>query len=55
MLTAWVPLIAVIVGLLLWALGTRPILVRIGEIMFACGFLVTMMAFASTTVTLLHK
>lgn len=55
MLIAWVPLIAVIVGLLLWALATKPLVQRAGEILFFCGVLVSLLSLAGTTVNLLHR
>lgn len=55
MLIAWVPLIAVIVGLLLWALASKPLVQRCGEILFFCGTLVSLMSLAGTTVNLLHR
>jgi hypothetical protein len=53
MLTAWVPVIAIIVGVLLWLLASKPVVQRMGEIIFAAGVLVTLLSTAHNTVNLL--
>ncbi len=52
---ALVPILAIVLGALLWALPTPPIVKRMGEIMFACGMLVTLFSSSHTTVSLLGK
>ena len=54
MIIAYIPLLFAIAGLLLFALASNPKVVRVGEIMFFCGFLVTMFSLASKTVHLLQ-
>jgi hypothetical protein len=52
MLIAWVPILAIVLGLLLWALSKNPIVMRAGEIVFTCGTLVTLFVLAHVTVRL---
>ncbi len=53
MIIAWVPVLVLIVGLLMWALPSPPLIKDAGRIMFGCGLLVTLFTSAHTTVTLL--
>lgn len=39
-----VPVLVIIVGLLMWRYAAPPKVAETGKIMFACGFLVTLMA-----------
>lgn len=55
MLIAWVPVLAIVVGVLLWLLASKPVVQRMGEIIFAAGVLVTLLATAHTTIELLGK
>ena len=45
MLYIGIPLAVCILGILIWALAGQPIPKRAGEYMFACGLLVTLLAF----------
>ncbi len=55
MIIAWVPVLVLIVGLLMWALPSPPLIKDAGRIMFCCGLLVTLFTSAHTTVTLLGR
>lgn len=52
MIIAIVPLLFALLGLLMYVLASSAKLVRIGEIVFFCGFLVTMMTMASKVLRL---
>lgn len=49
MIVAYIPLLLALIGVLMMALSSNAKLARIGEIMFFCGFLVTMMTVAKMT------
>jgi Na+/phosphate symporter len=55
MLIAWVPVLAIVVGVLLWLLASKPVVQRMGEIIFFWGIGVTLLATAHTTIELLGK
>ena len=46
MIIAYVPLLAAIIGLLIYVLATNEKLVKIGYALMCCGFLVTLLTFA---------
>lgn len=50
MLSAIVPLIFAIVGLLMYALASNPKLIEIGRLLFATSWLVTMFVAAQHTI-----
>lgn len=50
MLIALVPIVALIIGLLLWALASNTIVKDAGKIMFFCGVLVALFVAAKQTV-----
>lgn len=52
MLIAWVPVLAIIVGLLLWLLASKPVVQRIGEIIFFWAVGVTLLSMANKTIRL---
>ena len=52
---ALVPIIAIVLGALMWALPAPPIIKDMGRIIFACGMLVTLFSSSHTTVSLLGK
>ena len=49
---AIVPIVACLVGLLVYALAANPKTVELGRLTFACGLLVSLLAFASHLVRL---
>jgi hypothetical protein len=53
MLIAIIPIIACILGLLMWVLATNAIVKRAGEWMYVCGLLVTLFVAARVTVRLI--
>ncbi len=50
MFIAIVPIIAVVLGILLWALASAPLVKESGKIIFAAGVLVTLLVAAHYTV-----
>lgn len=50
---AYIPLLAAVVGVLLYALASNAKIQEVGRIMFACGFLVTMFVLAEHVIKLL--
>ncbi len=52
MTVAIVPVVVLVLGLLLWALASKPIAVEAGRLMFACGLLVSLFVMARTTLHL---
>ena len=52
MLIAWVPVVAVILGLLLWFVSANPKASEAGRIIFQCGVLVTLFVLARQTLRL---
>jgi hypothetical protein len=50
MLIAIVPVLAMVVGLLLWAAASNAMAKAIGEKLFTCGLLVTLFVFARVVV-----
>ncbi len=52
MLIAWVPVLAVIIGLLLWFVATNPKAAEAGRMIFGCGVLVTLLVLARQTLRL---
>ena len=53
-MTAWLPIVVLIAGLLLWALATAPIPKDAGRIMFACGLFWSLAMTAHSSVSLLR-
>jgi len=49
MLITIIPVVILVLGLLMWALATAPIVKDAGRIMFACGMLVLTLALARVT------
>lgn len=49
MLITWVPLLVAIIGLIMY-LACKDKLVRVGEILFFCGVLVTLLAMGARTI-----
>lgn len=49
MIIAYIPALFALVGLLIFAFATNPKAATIGEWIFLCGFLVTMMTLAKVT------
>jgi hypothetical protein len=54
MIIAYVPLLFVVIGILMYALSANPKVSAIGFAMFQCAFLVTMFSFAGKTISLLR-
>lgn len=52
MVIAWIPFIVMIVGLLLWALASRPLVAKAGEWWFVIGSLATFWHLAGVTLKL---
>lgn len=53
MIIAIVPIIAALVGLIVYALSANPKAAEIGRLLFACGALVSLLTVASHTVRLM--
>lgn len=49
MIIAYIPALAAIIGVLMYALCANPKLQEMGKIIFLCGFLVTMLTAAHAT------
>lgn len=43
---AIVPVVVMILGLVVWAVASKPLVAAVGEKMFTCGLLVTLFVFA---------
>jgi len=52
MLYAILPVLVLVIGLLLWALATNPIVKEAGRLMFATGLFVSVWMFSHATVRL---
>ena len=52
MLISWYPVVVLVLGLLLWALSSKPVPIEAGRLMFFAGLLVTLLVLARTTVRL---
>ena len=50
MLIAIIPIVALILGILLWALAANPLVKEAGRLTFFCGMLVTLLVAAHYTV-----
>ena len=46
MMIAWITVLVALAGLVIYAVATNPKVVRIGEILFFCGTLVSLFALA---------
>ena len=53
MLIAWIPVLFVLIGLLLYLASANPKLQRLGEVIFFCAFLAMMFSLTGKTVRLL--